>query len=1107
MDISIVITAHLDRGYIQECIDSIKNNGFKGRYEIIIAIDGNEDLIPIAQQYSSENIGYVFNKKGNLATNFNSAVTFATGKYLKIIADDDMLYKGCLQQLFDEAERNEADLCIGNIQHLNLDGSIIDYKMPQGEWKELIQGRKLCGGSHIIKRDSFIAVGGFDETFNIAESYILYLKLIRAGFNNFVRIDYPIAIYRHHTQQKSLHLTSDQQIERKKEMDKICSIYNFNKKKHIAIITAMYGRHRLTDKIFAYYKRLEDELKDVIDLILVVAGSEGSKSKQIAESNGWNYIEVENFPLNEKFNSALLKSKEFNPDAVVVIGSDDIIDKRIFTEIYANTKEKALGFLDAYVYGLNESRLYKWEGYKDENREGETCGVGRYFSKEILDKLDWSLWQSDIPLNNSLDLCLIDNLKKINVKIKGLWLNDYFIVDLKGVDNITQMFKFNDPKYLIQRNNIYEHIEEIIKVKRIENCFVARAIKFFTPKLCERWDLDNEIIHCKPLIVFGCYDGEDYKVVLDHAKNNIVVICWAGSDSMRHGQMQKLIGVKNIFHISSSAWTNKDLEAVGLPYTYIPLSVGVYNDIKSEKLGEKIYVYTSKTNPNFYGKGFYEQLIQKYGKDKFIIADSSTFNRSELIEAYKQSFIGLRLVEHDGLSETVAELGLIGRNVIYNGDTPNALNYETFDDICRIIDNESKKIGTYQNEVTENMQQYLKVDSEWLKVDNFKQPLINILIRTCKRPAHFEKCINSIQQQTYNNINVVVGVENGDNETMEYVKKYGFKIIRYDKVTEIKATPEDQKNYGTWFPFNHYLDVMSRQIKEGWIMQFDDDDLFLDNKAVSKIVNKIHTDNDLILWKVKYPLDRTIPNTQRWEVMQYQNEIIDIDISGGGFCYNSIYANQIEWGYFKRGDYRVVKKLFEICKLKRYINECLVGIQDLPNRGKTAKQIEEIKQENNFNINNQTQKLMKIILLKSHYKGYPLGEVNETQEMEETTAKALIAKGIAKEFTADLEEEMNIIDSEKEKEKKKTIAEFAANDANDDLASDKKVLTNTKNEDEEKLNLLSENEEAERLKTIEENEEAERLKTIEENEREALEEKENSKPKKAGRPAKKGNKK
>jgi ribosomal protein L9 len=64
---------------------------------------------------------------------------------------------------------------------------------------------------------------------------------------------------------------------------------------------------------------------------------------------------------------------------------------------------------------------------------------------------------------------------------------------------------------------------------------------------------------------------------------------------------------------------------------------------------------------------------------------------------------------------------------------------------------------------------------------------------------------------------------------------------------------------------------------------------------------------------------------------------------------------------------------------------------------------------------------MKIILLQSLYKGNKLGEIGEVLEMEDTTAKALIQKNLAKEFSTELEQELEAVDNEAELVKKEII--------------------------------------------------------------------------------------
>ena len=206
MDISIIISAHENRGYIFECIDSIELaiKNFKGKCEIILAFDGSH-----TDSFLDNLMGYVdliapTGKKSNLAKNYNNAIKNAKGKYIKIMADDDLLDVNSLQLLFDLAEQINSDLIYSNYTAFGEREFV--YKTPVSEYldfKSLVLARKIATGTCLIERLAFNHVGGFDESFDIAEGYCLFLKLLKANFTNFHYLDYQSVYYRLHNNQKS----------------------------------------------------------------------------------------------------------------------------------------------------------------------------------------------------------------------------------------------------------------------------------------------------------------------------------------------------------------------------------------------------------------------------------------------------------------------------------------------------------------------------------------------------------------------------------------------------------------------------------------------------------------------------------------------------------------------------------------------------------------------------------------------------------------------------------------------------------------------------------------------------------------------------------------
>ena len=228
LELSVVITAHKDRGYLDECIKSIINNGFDKPYEIILASDGNKELEKFTKGYSKEIRFACTEAKSNLANNYNNAVKIAEGKYLKIIADDDILVEGCLKKMYDTIEKG-FDVVFGDYKHINNDGTLSEYITPVDKYmsvKSLILDRKISGAGTMYSKRLFDEVGGFCNRFNISENYILNLKFVNKGYINFEYIPEFIFMYRHHDNQKSLNLSEEEKQKREQEMERINKEYN-----------------------------------------------------------------------------------------------------------------------------------------------------------------------------------------------------------------------------------------------------------------------------------------------------------------------------------------------------------------------------------------------------------------------------------------------------------------------------------------------------------------------------------------------------------------------------------------------------------------------------------------------------------------------------------------------------------------------------------------------------------------------------------------------------------------------------------------------------------------------------------------------------------------
>jgi len=109
--------------------------------------------------------------------------------------------------------------------------------------------------------------------------------------------------------------------------------------------------------------------------------------------------------------------------------------------------------------------------------------------------------------------------------------------------------------------------------------------------------------------------------------------------------------------------------------------------------------------------------------------------------------------------------------------------------------------------------------------------LINIIIRTHRREQNFTKCINSIASQTYQNIRLLISVD--DDFTQNYVENIKknsnikqFEIFRF----------EPKKDIEHWF--NDYINSLFKKVKSGYVIIIDDDNYLSSNYCLEYLIKK-----------------------------------------------------------------------------------------------------------------------------------------------------------------------------------------------------------------------------------------------------------------------------
>lgn len=214
--------------------------------------------------------------------------------------------------------------------------------------------------------------------------------------------------------------------------------------KSLGIITINYKRSQVLTLWCAQIRRLRTDINEYIPAVVV----SGEEDKSIcAKWEVWHITEPNiKDKVSFKWNTAMEYMRSIGVDAVMILGSDDIIS----TGFYKKTQEQVekgidlIGVTNAYFYcghGLLRGSLVLLEGRA-------LLGIGKTVSKNILDKAEWRLWR--VGKNWGMDAMA---QQEINKHSPTKVIIDDVIVDVKTNDNLNSFNVFKNRKKM--DNNIF----------------------------------------------------------------------------------------------------------------------------------------------------------------------------------------------------------------------------------------------------------------------------------------------------------------------------------------------------------------------------------------------------------------------------------------------------------------------------------------------------------------------------------------------------------------------------------------------------------------------------------------------------------------------------
>jgi glycosyltransferase involved in cell wall biosynthesis len=154
--LSVCIPVYNGSEFIKEAIDSVLNQSFKDLEIVVVDNQSTDDTVSIIRSYSDPRIKLFINDTNiGMIPNWNKSMEYATGKYIKILPADDLIYPGCLEK---------------QVQILNAD---TEKKVAM-----------VCGRRNIInEKGKILFTRGFTKTECVVSGFEAINKNVRSGGN------------------------------------------------------------------------------------------------------------------------------------------------------------------------------------------------------------------------------------------------------------------------------------------------------------------------------------------------------------------------------------------------------------------------------------------------------------------------------------------------------------------------------------------------------------------------------------------------------------------------------------------------------------------------------------------------------------------------------------------------------------------------------------------------------------------------------------------------------------------------------------------------------------------------------------------------------------
>ncbi|MCC5994431.1 MAG: glycosyltransferase [Candidatus Aenigmarchaeota archaeon] len=184
--VSVIIPTLNEEKYIEATLLSIRNQDYKGKYEIIVVDSNSKDrTVEIARKYADK---VIVTKRKGVSAGRNIGARVARGEILLFVDADTILLPNVISKIVNHLKKKNI---VGVVVPVLSDDFTKNILYTIGDWINYLLSKNNLHLIHAIcfgcKRDAFFRVGGFNEQLHVAEDIELGSRIKKIGKVEYIK--------------------------------------------------------------------------------------------------------------------------------------------------------------------------------------------------------------------------------------------------------------------------------------------------------------------------------------------------------------------------------------------------------------------------------------------------------------------------------------------------------------------------------------------------------------------------------------------------------------------------------------------------------------------------------------------------------------------------------------------------------------------------------------------------------------------------------------------------------------------------------------------------------------------------------------------------------